>query len=140
MNRRLQVFACLLLVTWIPVGASNAQPAKPDDARAGRLLYMEHCASCHGPGGKGDGPAARTLRTPLPDLTTLAERSGGVFPAEQVLRVIDGRTPVTDHRPDAMPAWGEILKRLEAGNDKSVRALIDTLVAYIKSLQRTPFD
>lgn len=35
----------------------------------GRALYVTHCASCHGDGGRGDGPAAASL-TPTPgDLT-----------------------------------------------------------------------
>jgi putative copper export protein/mono/diheme cytochrome c family protein len=36
---------------------------------AGRALFAEHCVSCHGERGRGDGPAAKDLR-PLPaDLT-----------------------------------------------------------------------
>jgi mono/diheme cytochrome c family protein len=39
----------------------------------GRKLYLKHCADCHGPKGKGDGPLSRlhTQRTSRPpyDLT-----------------------------------------------------------------------
>jgi mono/diheme cytochrome c family protein len=35
----------------------------------GAALYPQHCASCHGAEGRGDGPAARGLRIPPADLT-----------------------------------------------------------------------
>ncbi len=36
---------------------------------AGRALYATHCVACHGPGGRGDGPLARSLPVPPADLT-----------------------------------------------------------------------
>ncbi len=36
---------------------------------AGDALYPGHCASCHGAGGHGDGPAAKGLAVPPADLT-----------------------------------------------------------------------
>jgi len=35
----------------------------------GRQLFADHCASCHGAEGRGDGPAAANLRPPPADLT-----------------------------------------------------------------------
>jgi mono/diheme cytochrome c family protein len=35
-----------------PIGASS------DVVKKGKSLFLKHCASCHGPGGRGDGPAA----------------------------------------------------------------------------------
>lgn len=32
-------------------------------------LYNRHCAACHGPRAKGDGPAAAALSAPVPDLS-----------------------------------------------------------------------
>jgi hypothetical protein len=42
----------------------------------GRILYLTYCQGCHGLGGRGDGPAAASLRTPPPDLTRLWQRYG----------------------------------------------------------------
>jgi putative copper export protein/mono/diheme cytochrome c family protein len=36
---------------------------------AGAALFAQHCASCHGPQGRGDGPAAKDLTPPPADLT-----------------------------------------------------------------------
>jgi putative copper resistance protein D len=36
---------------------------------SGEALYRAHCASCHGPGGRGDGPGGAGLPKPPADLT-----------------------------------------------------------------------
>jgi mono/diheme cytochrome c family protein len=36
----------------------NPVPASTETLAKGRALYQRHCASCHGAGGRGDGPAA----------------------------------------------------------------------------------
>jgi mono/diheme cytochrome c family protein len=50
-----------------------AQLVTPDawagDAVAGKGNYEALCATCHGPGGKGDGPAAAALTPPPRDLS-----------------------------------------------------------------------
>ena len=44
-------------------GLDDADPAK------GSVLYEAHCGSCHGAGGKGDGPAATGLMPSPADFT-----------------------------------------------------------------------
>lgn len=39
----------------------HAQDYPPDRAR-GKAVYERHCQSCHGPTGRGDGPAAASLK------------------------------------------------------------------------------
>lgn len=41
--------------------AGKTNPLGADAAAAGQTLYEERCASCHGPSGGGDGPAAAGL-------------------------------------------------------------------------------
>lgn len=77
----------------------------------GRDLFLRHCASCHGVGGKGDGPAAAALQPPPADLTRLSERYGEADPLRQTMAAIDGRRPVRAHGDSAMPVWGEIFER-----------------------------
>jgi len=37
----------------------NPVPASPEALKRGRSVYQQHCATCHGDKGKGDGPYAR---------------------------------------------------------------------------------
>lgn len=46
----------------------NPEPATAESIEAGKKLYQRHCASCHGPNGKGDGSLALSGGTPS-DLT-----------------------------------------------------------------------
>lgn len=76
------------------------------DTDFGKFEYESNCASCHGHTGKGDGPMAQTLLSKPTDLTTLSKRNGGVFPAQQVYEIIDGRKEIKAHGPRTMPVWG----------------------------------
>jgi mono/diheme cytochrome c family protein len=53
-----------------------------EDADLGKMNYESNCAACHGQNGKGDGPVSVELRTKPSDLTLIAKRNGGVFPAD----------------------------------------------------------
>src|SRR5262249_58434235 len=45
-----------------------AVPYQATSIAAGAALYAQDCATCHGPSGAGDGPAARAMSPPPPDL------------------------------------------------------------------------
>lgn len=81
----------------------------PEKQVSGRALYLDYCASCHGPGGKGDGPAAEGLGKAPADLTGIAARNGGVFPMARVMSTIDGYTRRSD-RTSVMPELGVALQ------------------------------
>ncbi|WP_415393579.1 c-type cytochrome [Paracoccus sp. SJTW-4] len=80
-------------------------PPVPD---TGAADYAQFCASCHGPAGKGDGPAARGLRPPATDLTLLARDNGGSFPRLRVMNRIDGYT--MGMSDSSMPQFGQELR------------------------------
>ena len=58
----------------------------------GKQEYESNCVACHGATGKGDGYFAQYLKLPVPDLTTIQQRNGGVFPADRMIEIIDGRS------------------------------------------------
>jgi mono/diheme cytochrome c family protein len=106
---------------------------------SGKEMYGRLCTSCHGVSGTGNGPMAPLLKIEVPDLTRLAQRHSGEFPAEHVRRTIDGRFDRPAHGLPYMPVWGSRFYDSEAPNDAGERAradsLIDRLVAYLRSIQ-----
>jgi high-affinity iron transporter len=70
-------------------------PTKATNLAEGGSLYAKNCASCHGPRGKGDGPAARTMNPKPPalgDAVEMHDRSpGGMY---RVLSVGVAGTPM----------------------------------------------
>lgn len=54
-------------------GKTNPYAGDADAIAAGKVLFEAQCSSCHGPGGKGDGPAGQALNPPAADLTKVTE-------------------------------------------------------------------
>ncbi len=109
----------------------------------GKQEYESNCVACHGLAGKGDGYFAQFLKLPVPDLTTIAKRNGGVFPADRMIEVVDGRQALKGHGPRNMPIWGTTYTEkassyyggLAFNPEQFVRARILALVDYLYSLQ-----
>lgn len=72
-----------------------------------------------------------------PDLTLIAKRAGGAFPAERVARTIDGRTPAKGHGNSEMPVWGDAFAKSRADSG-STEEKIQQLVSYLESIQVKP--
>jgi mono/diheme cytochrome c family protein len=121
-------FATIVVFACVGTGAAAAEPD-------GRTLYFNHCASCHGPTGEGDGPVASALRGSVPSLRTLAARNDGEFPAEAVAAYIDGRSARAAHGDRLMPVWGDVFSVTAEGDEDAVAARIDLLVRFIAELQ-----
>lgn len=98
---------------------AGTPPAAP--ASQGRVLYDAHCAVCHGPTGKGDGPGARVIRQPMRDFS---DASAMREVNDRFLFEITKKGSSQFGRSNAMPAWGMKL------SDEEIRAV----VAYIRSL------
>jgi mono/diheme cytochrome c family protein len=96
--------AALIAALILPVSAENVAAEEAFDF--GEFEYRSHCASCHGPTGKGDGPMGQYLVSKPSDLTVLSKNNGGVFPVQQVYEVIDGQKEVGAHGTRTMPVWG----------------------------------
>jgi mono/diheme cytochrome c family protein len=55
--------------------AAAAAKASPESIASGETIYKRQCQMCHGATGVGDGPAAKTLKGKLPNLTDKATMS-----------------------------------------------------------------
>lgn len=124
-----------LVALLAPALSTAAVTLVPAAAKKGQVTYERYCVSCHGPTGKGDGPIAPHLRVPVPDLTTLAQRSGGTFPYERVVRIIGSGEIVRAHGTEDMPAWGEAFKKTKGTDERTIEAAIRNLAQYLWSLQ-----
>jgi mono/diheme cytochrome c family protein len=102
---------------------------------SGQQIYQQFCAACHGLEAKGDGPAASRLKTPPPDLTTLAKRNMGKFPYDYVAGVLRFGPGPSVHGSSDMPTWGPIFQIIDKNNERAVQQRIKNLSAYLASLQ-----
>ena len=132
----------LLAVLALAVSAGTSVAEVPFDrmlAEMGAIEYQRYCASCHGPLGYGDGPAAASLKPSPSDLTRIAARRGDRFPDEEIPRFIDGRFDVPAHGSREMPVWGTRLgsdiPEVEIA-ESVTRGKIAVLIECLKSIQR----
>lgn len=98
-------------------------------------LYKAHCAPCHGADGRGSGPVAPALKDPLPDLTTIAQRNAGVFPAERIRSLISGDEVLIAHGSREMPIWGPIFHQIENDRDYG-HVRLQNVTEYLQSMQQ----
>lgn len=140
MNRMLRgLLVAGFLLIWVgalAAGQTARQQTRPliSESLAGADSFDRYCAVCHGPGGRGDGPVASTLRTRPADLTSLTQRNDGAFPRDRVRDLITGTGhALPAHGTTEMPVWGPIFQAFES--DARARVRIANLVNYVESIQ-----
>jgi mono/diheme cytochrome c family protein len=135
-------FGAFILTTALSLGTTAfAQKEKVD---VGKREFETHCAGCHGMDARGKGPNAAGLKVSPPDLTLIAEHNAGVFPAERIIGVIDGRAQIKSHGPRDMPVWGEQYASYAtehfAGSpydqEAFIRGRVLILVDYLRRIQQ----
>ena len=118
-----------------PPGDRNPESVRLIQSLDGAALYRAYCAVCHGVDARGRGPMAASLKIPPPDLTKVAARNGGVYPAARVERVISGEVELpTGHGTGAMPVWGPIFSQIAWDQDLG-RLRVHNLASYLGRLQ-----
>lgn len=132
----------ILILTTTSLGTmAFAETAKTD---LGKKEYDLQCGICHGADAKGNGFLGASLKVVPPDLTVLAKNNGGVFPAERISSVIDGRVQIASHGPRDMPIWGtryavnaaEHFVDVPYDQEAYVRARVLLLVDYLNRIQQ----
>ena len=80
------------------VKRANPIPRDQTSIERGKNLFKTYCISCHGPGGRGDGPAAAGLNPKPPNLVKMA---GHHADGDIAWKIAKGRGP--------MPGWEKII-------------------------------
>ena len=111
------------------------EPAPYTSPGSGSEMYTAYCASCHGKDAKGNGPAAPALKLAPSDLTTLAKRNGGKYPAARVESILRGKESLVSHGDQEMPVWGPVFRAMTSNPDATVTLRITNLNNYLESLQ-----
>ncbi len=110
--------AAVLLVFGATLVGARALSAQADEQEA-EQLYNKSCGACHGPQGKGDGPAGKLLKPPAGDFSAVLK---GMTDADIAKVIKEGGKAVG--KAAAMPAFGS-----KFSDDQ-----IQELVRYIKQL------
>ncbi len=117
MGKQLGVIFTLLF--WVSI----AFAAAPGDAAKGKEIYGKSCVGCHGPAGKGDGPAASALN---PKPTNLADKAAMSKLDDAALTNVIAKGGVAVGKSPIMPSFNTQLK------DQDIK----DVVAYIRSLAK----
>ena len=84
---------------------------------------------------KVTGPPPPAMKTAPADLTALAKKSGGKYPASHVAAVIRGQALTPSHGSQDMPVWGPCSPASARDTKSQVQQRITNLVGYIETLQ-----
>jgi mono/diheme cytochrome c family protein len=115
--------AFVVAVTLLGTVRTRATAAAPSEReiQAGRAVYVTHCATCHGDGGRGDGVSAAGFATKPSNLTDGRLMNG--LPDEFLASVIRGGGPAQGLAP-TMPPFERSLSEAQVGQ----------VIAYVRSL------
>ena len=120
-------YAIAGIVLILALGLFISHPTKiqagPDGASAGAEVHKAHCQKCHGPEGKGDGPAAKLLK-PKPADWTDREKMSKITDDDLIKIIKDGGESAGKSK--LMPAFKEKL------NDGEIRQA----AAFVRSLSQ----
>jgi len=137
MNRDLAfpylLLTALLIAAVAGAPRGTAQTPASKAAFNGQAIYEDYCAACHGRDGKGDGPAARALKTPPIDLTRISHNHSGKFPDADIKKIVLGLDMMPSHGTEAMPVWGKVFTKI--GDPNTVGQRVDALLVYLRQIQ-----
>jgi len=128
----------MMVIFFIAVSCQNKPEQSvvtytPQDL-SGEELYISYCQICHGT--DGNGPMTEVLTIPPPDLRKIAARRDGVFPKEELKKVIDGREGFLSHGTRDMPIWGAVFANSEdLNNEEQIAEKISLLIDYLETIQ-----
>ena len=110
--------SAVMLFTTMPQGA---RAMSGGNAAGGRDVHVKNCQRCHGPQGRGDGPAGKLLKTKPADWTNKQKMSG--LSDDYIYKIIWGGGGLVG-KSTLMPAF----------KGKLSDAQIREVMAFIRSL------
>lgn len=116
-------------------GSAINDTLPPTYMPSGEQMFKQYCAVCHGADARGMGPLAAALKTPPPDLTTLAKHHLDKFPRAYVISILQFGPGANAHGSSDMPTWGPIFRYYDKRNERVVEQRIKNLCDYLASLQ-----
>ena len=133
----------ILLTLLLGISAAGQQPGSEakttnspnNEPVSGKQLYASYCAMCHGADATGGGPFSSQLKVWPPDLTQLAKKNSGNYPAMRVTESIDGEFGKPAHGSKQMPIWGPVFRSVAHGRQDSAQVRINSLVKYLETVQ-----
>lgn len=114
-------------------GLTNPIPADKESLERGSELYTVNCASCHGDGGMGDGPAGSAL-DPAP--SPIAHSSQMMADDYLFWRISEGGVPFST----SMPAWMVLDEQSRWDLINYMRALGDGTVQPVSGMGGAAYD
>ena len=131
----------VLILGVAAVAAAPADEARAGNIAAGKTLFHQRCAVCHGL--NADGDSSYESGTYLPprqpaaaDLTALSIDNGGTFPAARVREAIRSTAAHAQGDTPDMPGWGNVFYELQSAPAIYAQRVRD-ITAYIESIQTT---
>jgi len=116
-HARVAFAGAALLIAAAPRFAGAAEPIPPAAIQEAQTIYATRCVTCHGPGGKGDGPAGAALSPKPRDLSDPAWQQS--VTDEHIEKIIQsggpsvGKSPLMPANPD-LNAKPDVIKALRA--------------------------
>ena len=119
-------YVVVVLATAAAVLSGTVSPAEAADIDAGKALYEQRCAPCHGPDGKANTPTAQALQPPPRD------HSDGVYmnalTDSHLFRVIKEGGPAVGKSPIMPPQF-------DLKDDQ-----LNDIVAFLRTLAIPPYE
>jgi mono/diheme cytochrome c family protein len=142
-TKSLMMLGTLLIATTVCLAQEKAAtkpvvkkaPIQQTSAASGKDMFNQYCAPCHGADGKGNGPAAPSMKSMPTDLSQLAKKNDGKFPSAKLSSTLNFGSGVPSHGSADMPVWGPLFRSLDKYHDSVVQQRVANLVGYIETLQ-----
>ena len=114
-TKSILALAAASLLLPLQARAADAPKRTPELLEKGKTSFAKNCASCHGPRGEADGPAAKALKPPPQNLVSHPMKGGAPAVFDLLGKGVKGTAMIAfKHLPEeerwALAYWVDGLK------------------------------